>query len=89
MCARLGGGLDLLELGSSPGDLLHVVLTRHHSHNNPAAQRHLLRGAVSALPLPKPRLLSRRKLDRQTHVGRGMRHSKSHKLCLVIYRTLH
>jgi hypothetical protein len=54
-----------------------------------ARQRHLLRGAVSALPLPKLRLLSRRQLDRQTHVGHGMRHSKSHKLCLVIYRTLH
>jgi hypothetical protein len=129
MCARFGAGLDLLELGSSPGDLLDDVLNRcrldeglgifvprwctrlRHSctvarltssssaietlsspanapHNN-LAQRHLLRGAVSALPLPKLHLLSRRRLDRQTHVGHGMRHSKSHKLCLVIYRTLH
>ena len=28
MCARLGAGLDLLELGSSPGDLLDDVLNR-------------------------------------------------------------
>lgn len=33
------------------------------------AQRHLLRRAKSATPLPKPRLLIRRQLDRQTHVG--------------------
>jgi len=59
------------------------------SQNNLAAQRHLLRGAVSALPLPKLRLLSRRQLARQTLVGHGTRHSKSQKRCLVIYRTLY
>jgi hypothetical protein len=117
MRARLGAGLNLLELGSSPGDLPHlpelalvhsVAPQLHHrpgrlkllrnrtlssSPNAPkmdlAAQRHLLRDAVIALPLPKLRLLSRRQLDQQTHVGHGMRHSKSHKPCLAIYRTLH
>jgi hypothetical protein len=54
-----------------------------------AAQRQLLRDAAIALPLPKLRLLSRRQLDRQTHVGHGVWHGKSHKLCLAIYRTLH
>src|SRR5450631_1583569 len=52
-----------------------IVLTRQRSQNNPAAQRHLLRGAVGGLPLLKLRSFSRRQFDRQTYLWHEPHHS--------------
>src|SRR5580700_6057697 len=54
----------------------HILLTRHHSKDNPAAQRYLLGRSVCGFPLFQLKALSRLQLDRQTCVRHGSDHTK-------------
>src|ERR1700741_1367920 len=54
----------------------HILLTRHRSQDNPAAQRYLLGRSVCGFPLFQLKALSRLQLDRQTYVRHGSDHIK-------------
>jgi hypothetical protein len=60
-----------------------AVLTCQRSQNNPAAQRHLLRCAVRALPLPRRRCSAGNDLIGKRTLGMERMHSKPHLLRFV------
>src|SRR5580658_100274 len=67
----------------------YIALTGQRSQNNPAAQRHLLRRAVRALPTLKLSSFSRSQLDRQTSIWHERIIAIAGNHCISIYATLH
>ena len=71
-----------------PGDR-HVVLTRERRQRHPAAQRHLLRGALRRGPLLERRTLNGLQTDRHAFVRHASLHARAWIYYKPFYATLH